>query len=506
MNPALDKALYYLTGNGNIDEVSTESLEKLTHEYPYFAIGHLLLAKKQKVKEDQHLQQQVQKAAVYFTNPYWLHYQLLNYPPSELALYNHAEPATTVMDSESHEAALVANSTSVTNEDIGSPVAPINLEEENTTELDGDAVYAIEDSEAENVSAITYLPDEEVPVPAAEEPVTEVFSKDELDHASELAHEALSEDLTDENFTPTSEPVLEVHNEPVPITTTFTADELEHASDLAHTALADEPFEATISPGMEEPVTEKLTSSELNEASELAHEVLQPGSGTVITQTAVNEESSFTSYNEPVETATNQAEEEMAAITREPDPETEQFINEVTSPGTKAENIIEAPGAFQPLPMTEEDEHEKMFQSIKAMLDATTDEAGKDTGDAIIPIDPYHTVDYFASQGIKLELEANPQDKLGKQLKKFTSWLKQMKKLGPEDAIESIESEEEVAAVQQIADTSNTAREVVTEAMAQVLEKQGKKEKAIQLYTKLSFLNPHKSAYFADKIKNLKGI
>ena len=36
--------------------------------------------------------------------------------------------------------------------------------------------------------------------------------------------------------------------------------------------------------------------------------------------------------------------------------------------------------------------------------------------------------------------------------------------------------------------------------------KQGKVDKAIQLYIKLSFLDPHKSAYFAAKIQQLKGI
>jgi hypothetical protein len=80
-----------------------------------------------------------------------------------------------------------------------------------------------------------------------------------------------------------------------------------------------------------------------------------------------------------------------------------------------------------------------------------------------------------------------------------------MKKLGPEDATEVISRTESDADIQQFADSSNTVREVVTEAMASVLEKQGKNEKAIELYNKLSFLNPHKSAYFADKIKKLKG-
>jgi hypothetical protein len=46
----------------------------------------------------------------------------------------------------------------------------------------------------------------------------------------------------------------------------------------------------------------------------------------------------------------------------------------------------------------------------------------------------------------------------------------------------------------------------VTETMAEVLEKQGQLDKAIQLYIKLSFINPEKSAYFAAKIQQLKGI
>ena len=153
---------------------------------------------------------------------------------------------------------------------------------------------------------------------------------------------------------------------------------------------------------------------------------------------------------------------------------------------------------------TEPDEHEKMFRSIKAMLDATTEEADADNTE--IPLDPYYTIDYFASQGIKLDFEVNPQDQLGLKLKKFTHWLRHMKKLGPEDAKVEIENNEAEADIRKMADSSNNAREVVTEAMASVLEKQGKKEKAIELYRKLSFLNPDKSTYFAAQIEKLKVI
>lgn len=47
-----------------------------------------------------------------------------------------------------------------------------------------------------------------------------------------------------------------------------------------------------------------------------------------------------------------------------------------------------------------------------------------------VEITPYHRVDYFDSQGIKLEEKATD-DKLASQLKRFTDWLKQMKRISP---------------------------------------------------------------------------
>ncbi len=116
-----------------------------------------------------------------------------------------------------------------------------------------------------------------------------------------------------------------------------------------------------------------------------------------------------------------------------------------------------------------------------------------------------HTIDYFASQGIKIDLTAIPQDKLTTHLLKFTDWLKQVKtaNVNPAELQANLEMEKAVA---ETAKNSNQTREVVTESMADVLEKQGQIDKAIQLYIKLSFLNPEKSSYFAAKIEQLKGI
>lgn len=124
-----------------------------------------------------------------------------------------------------------------------------------------------------------------------------------------------------------------------------------------------------------------------------------------------------------------------------------------------------------------------------------------DGGDAIA-FEPLHTVDYFASLGIKLTEEPITNDKLGTQMKSFTEWLKSMKKVHTEKVIPPDEQTDRK--IQNIAEDSNTNAGVVTEAMADVLVKQNKTEKAIELYRELSLINPHKSAYFAAKIESLK--
>lgn len=117
--------------------------------------------------------------------------------------------------------------------------------------------------------------------------------------------------------------------------------------------------------------------------------------------------------------------------------------------------------------------------------------------------EPYHTVDYFASQGIKFKEEEKPTDKFGKQLKSFTEWLKVMKRL-PVAEITSNTAPAMEEKVDQLAEHSLKEGEVLTETMAEVWEKQGNREKAIEIYRKLSLLEPAKSTYFAAKIEELK--
>ncbi|MDQ2721127.1 MAG: hypothetical protein M3Z26_15375 [Bacteroidota bacterium] len=159
------------------------------------------------------------------------------------------------------------------------------------------------------------------------------------------------------------------------------------------------------------------------------------------------------------------------------------------------ENTFGSDAAFE--------EKEEMQQNINSTESQTSVIASQTLNDSeLLVFEPLHTVDYFASQGIKIKEDALMNDKLGKQMKSFTAWLKSMKKLHPGKLPEQNEVIEKI--IQSSAEESNADAEVLTEAMAEVLIKQNKVEKAREMYQKLSLLNPSKNAYFAAKIESLK--
>jgi hypothetical protein len=114
--------------------------------------------------------------------------------------------------------------------------------------------------------------------------------------------------------------------------------------------------------------------------------------------------------------------------------------------------------------------------------------------------------DYFAAQGIELDLSKLPQDKFTQQLRSFTAWLKVIKNKDSEgqgDQIATLGAEQEQM-ITQIAEKANVPADILTESMAEIWEKQGNLKKAIATYEKLSFIFPEKSVYFASRIEHLK--
>ncbi len=145
-------------------------------------------------------------------------------------------------------------------------------------------------------------------------------------------------------------------------------------------------------------------------------------------------------------------------------------------------------------------------ESVAAEVKAEVSEPEENvpTEEPPVVFEPYHTIDYFASQGIRVSYEIKSDDRLAQQLRSFTEWLKTMKRL-PETKVESQLDEVTQQNIQEFASHSLDEKEVVTETMAEVLVKQHKEEEALVIYEKLSLLNPSKRAYFAAKIEQLKG-
>jgi len=323
MNAAIEKALYQLTHNGNLAEVGADILSQIAEEYPYFAPAQLLLAAKLKEESSYRAQNQLQKAALYFSNPSWLHYQLLTGEPKEI-VFRELTQQPQIIDEPKQEQAPIQN-----------------------------------------------------------EPITGTG--------------------------------LVIEEEPIPV-------DAPPALSLGTQALAQQPLSAIAS---------------------------MP---------------SYTGAFQNIESKTE-------------------------------ENAI-AP---------EKDDHNEKLSSILSGQVADFKKPVDDNARLDFETEQYYTIDYFASQGIKADLTQQPQDKLTRQLLKFTDWLKMIKKDNPNPKDLGTDPELENA-IKSIAQTSNEAKEIITETMAEVFVKQGRFDKAVQLYIKLSFLYPEKSSYFASKIQQLKGM
>jgi hypothetical protein len=213
---------------------------------------------------------------------------------------------------------------------------------------------------------------------------------------------------------------------------------------------------------------------------------------------------------EPAEERTGPPIEQIEPVVHEKAPV--EYDDGISSSVQQPQMEVNEPAQPQPVePMgsedisSEEDQEEEISTNtdLPPLPGLKIEPFNPDT--AKLSFEPYHTVDYFASLGIKFKGDEKPKDKFGQQLKSFTDWLKTLKK-APETVGVVTATGPEDKNVTKMAEHSLVDGEVVTEAMADVWEKQGKHEKAIETYRKLSLLNPSKSAYFAAKIDHLKQV
>ncbi|KAA2243445.1 hypothetical protein F0L74_13195 [Chitinophaga agrisoli] len=130
---------------------------------------------------------------------------------------------------------------------------------------------------------------------------------------------------------------------------------------------------------------------------------------------------------------------------------------------------------------------------------------------------PLYSDDYFAYKRLKEPEQADELNEKGMaEMRSFTDWLREMKTGFAQKAnrdwyhqqlqrIYEDEAPEVSEAVEKAAMESITLNDdIVSETLAEIWARQRQYQTAIQIYQKLSLLNPNKSAYFAQKIQELQ--
>jgi hypothetical protein len=448
MNTALSDTIFYVTGKQGIENATQFELETMIAEYPYFAPAQLVYATKLKSENSFKLQTQTQKAGLFFNNFKWLQYQLMEVGTSNFKTFSSKDYAAVA------EQVIVP---SIVEENVLTAIEPITK-----TDVVAESIpSAIEDNDVVAIEATSTSINEFMPnmlIPSVED-VKDIMNG--IDDRREVAVEEITAKATEEVT-----PIVEEETTR-PIITEESVNEIEE-NKIATTIEDVEEKSSTI---IAETSVEELVVNHIEIANEEVVDTITDAKPDIHAEIAALK-ANWYSHNEEVIV---EPKVEIEEVKEEPIEEVQNF------PGVNADlanfkNEWAKPTetlAAQPLPFETE---------------------------------PYYTIDYFASQGIKFDYSKEPHDKLTTKMLRFTDWLKKMKTVKPEQEVTMSDDPELDNAIQNIASISNQSREIVTETMAEIFAKQGKTEKAIQLYIKLSFLIPDKSAYFATQIKELKGI
>jgi hypothetical protein len=453
MQAPFDNIVQHLFHQPSLQSVTVDELERMAVQHPYFAAAHFLLLKKMQDTDHPGFTSQLHKTTLYFNNPLWLQFLL---QPSAVEGFTVLDKAPFIPDNHAEDAG--SSSASVAE-------APAVATQEEEMPLD---------NAPQNVSA----PQAAAPAAGVMDIISDLFHKEEDIYAAS------------NNQLPKPMPFLLEEEEKRPA---------QHSVESAGAGFIDTAADA----GSGDPQLPHQEQQELSPAPATTEPIEYTAAAeTVSAAPAAVQFSSADAETpqEPLAAAADDAKDEIAA--EDMPPPATQPVQQSAGDAAEADDTDAAPepggesaadhtdGPLETAPSTAT----PMIRTIVELPAAHTDTL----------FEPFHTVDYFASQGIRLsKAESEPKDKLGRQLKSFTDWLKTMKKL-PQASMDALLTEKEESKVVADAIHSIETKEVVTEAMAEVFEKQGLHEKAVQVYQKLSLLNPAKSTYFAAKIDALK--
>ncbi|HMH21781.1 MAG TPA: hypothetical protein VK563_08395 [Puia sp.] len=491
----------HLFNASSLEEVPRERLEEFVQEYPSFSIGHYLLSTKLHAEGAANFTEETQKTNLYFSNPFWLQWLLQNTVKTDSLTrgWPVRSPATdqsleTDRSEEAFEKLAPAERTELAEEQ--EPVIRAATEEGYVN--------------AEELERIEEAGVEEPGVEVTEEAFVQVGEP----AAETETHVAAEASEMEENVQPAS-----VHEEAQP----EPSEKLESSADILLRNILEARSlrqslhrinqriaDPTPSP---EPPQEEAAKDEAQTEEVQTEKATQEEAPTeeVQTEEATQEEASMEeAHKQEASKEEYLTEDARTEEAKQEEPKQEEPAYEGTPQEEVRNEWVPQEDAKQEAPLREEIPHDDIRREEQRQEEPVA-EMGNETHaihEQVVeaPVfESFHTVDYFASQGIKLSLDENPNDRLGKQMKSFTDWLKVMKRIPQKEAgiIPDLAAEHQVQA---IAAHSIEGKEVVTETMAEVLAKQGMREKATEVYRKLSLLNPGKSAYFAARIEQLKTI
>jgi hypothetical protein len=520
MNSGLPSLLEAIFGKQDLDNISLDEICELISEFPSFNAGHFLLSKKLKEQQESGYEKETMRTALYFNNPFWLE-SVLNEGTTPnyrqpLNSYDITEPAV----NSSAQSDFTANAESLEKEyddaaDLHHPVIGESVGEEN----------------------------DYIETPVQEKPVPE-FSDNPVKSFDDLISKYHIESLTnspDSHQSNNDEPLIngkqEIElQEPEPVQSddkteshidSFTRPPHEQSEIVSDEYVIRE--EVVNEYGIFEEVKIKKNDFDLEdfdrptvnfagqrsdsikpEEEETAHPVVQEEPPKIEGKNEPQDGNGNDLHSSPEEIVAQQRHDDYEAFDRPIDPTSketdwslefnseEESISEIYSGQDQRLESVETPHWTS----DREDKEITLAPEQQEPLKSQFAEFDQKKAESIV-FTPYHMIDYFASQGIKLNLEDNPKDSFGRQLKSFTDWLKVMKKL-PANTISGNTDEKEVDRIRHFAAHSIDEREILTESMAEVLAKQGMYESAIALFQKLSLIYPPKSAYFASRIEQIK--
>ncbi|SFO51009.1 hypothetical protein SAMN05428949_5493 [Chitinophaga sp. YR627] len=281
-------------------------------------------------------------------------------------------------------------------------------------------------------------------------------------------------------------------------------------------------IETTPVPVAETPLPQAVVETPVTAAPEPLQAVAAPEAPVTTATIAANQpanpvqETSIPAYIPETPAAIAPVQEEEITVTASevvasPAPEAPLMATPVATPAPEPAPVQEPAPVPQPVAQTMEETAAEV-EPIKIFpLDTSSDPA-----DALT-FQPLYSDDYFAYKRLKDPAHAEGLNEKGAaEMKSFTSWLRDMKQTFADKASKKWYQEQmqrsyedsnpEVSEkVEKMAMESITLNnDIVSETLAEIWARQQQYQTAIHIYQKLSLLNPNKSAYFAQKIKELQ--